>query len=152
MPLFIETEILISAPTARVWAVLLDFERHAEWNPFVRAIVGEARPGARLSLAVQPPGGRIMRFRPRVLRVEANRELRWLGQLLFPGLLDGEHYFCLEDLDDAGTRLVHGERFSGVLLALLRASLAEPTRKGFEAMNQALKARVEQKEALTCPI
>lgn len=152
MPLFIETEILISAPPARVWAALLDFERHAEWNPFVRAIEGEARPGARLSLAVQPPGGRLMRFRPWVLRVEAACELRWLGHLLLPGLLDGEHYFCLEDLEAAGTRLIHGERFSGMLLAPLRASLVGPTRKGFEAMNQALKARVEQEEILACPI
>lgn len=56
---------------------------------------------------------------------------------------DGEHYFQLQARDGGGTRLLHGERFSGLLLPLLKSNLQGPTRAGFEAMNLALKARAE---------
>jgi hypothetical protein len=36
-----------------------------------------------------------MTFRPTVLNAETNRELRWLGHLLAPGLFDGEHSFTI---------------------------------------------------------
>jgi hypothetical protein len=40
-------------------------------------------------------------------------------------------------------RLYHTERFSGVLLPLFGEGLLEATRRGFEAMNAALKTRAE---------
>jgi hypothetical protein len=64
---------------------------------------------------------------------------------VLPGLFDGQHFFKLQPLDEGRrTRFVQGERFTGVLVPLLRKSLDRGTREGFEAMNQALKARVEQ--------
>lgn len=86
-----------------------------------------------------------MTFRPKVLVAEPNTELRWLGRLLIPGLFDGEHYFRLSSLGSNRTRLVHGERFSGVLVPFAKSSLESATRAGFEAMNKALKARAEGK-------
>lgn len=138
----IRTGIDIAASPARVWQVLLDFPAHAEWNPFVRSIAGKAQAGERLAVQVQPPGGRAMRFQPRVLAARDAQELRWRGQLLFPGLFDGEHFFLLEPTPQ-GTRFTHGERFSGLLVPMARSSLEGGTRAGFEAMNRALKARAE---------
>jgi hypothetical protein len=139
----IVTEVEIRASPDQVWRVLTDLPAHAEWNPFIRAISGPLQVGARLSVTVRPPGGNGMTFRPTVRVVSPGRELRWLGRLLVPGVFDGEHYFRLEPAGAAGTRVVHGERFSGWLVFLLRSSLDSGTRAGFEAMNQALKARVE---------
>lgn len=139
----VRTEIEINATAERVWAVLTDFRRHAEWNPFVRRIEGELREGGRLVVSVQPQGGRGMTFRPTVLKAAPNRELRWLGRLLMPGVFDGEHYFQIEEAEGGKCRLVHGERFSGVLVKMMRGSLEGGTRAGFEAMNRALKARAE---------
>ena len=81
-----------------------------------------------------------------VLRVENDRHFAWRGHLVVPGLVDGEHSFTLEPRG-AGVRLVHAENFSGVLVPLLRRSLETTTRQGFEAMNAALKARVESATA-----
>ena len=142
----IETQIAIAAPPERVWAILTDFPAHASWNPFITSISGEPRQGGRLAIRVEPPGGRGMNFRPRLLAVEPGRELRWLGRLFVPGLFDGEHYFLLEPAA-GGTRLTHGEKFSGLLVAMMGRSGFDPIERGFEAMNQALKARAEGKAA-----
>lgn len=72
----VATSIDIAAPPERVWAVLTDFPAHARWNPFITSIAGEAKQGGRLAIRVQPPGGKGMSFRPKVLAAELNRELR----------------------------------------------------------------------------
>lgn len=145
----IVTEIEINAACHAVWRVLMDFVHHPEWNPFVRRISGEAKVGNRLEVSICPPGGKGMTFRPKVLAVQANAELRWLGHLMVPGLFDGEHYFVLHPLAADRARLVHGERFSGLLVPLLKSQLESGTRAGFTAMNEALKLRVENHSATT---
>ncbi len=82
-----------------------------------------------------------MTFKPKVLAYEQNKELRWLGHLLFTGLFDGEHRFVLVDNRNGTTTLQHSESFKGVLLGLLNA---ENTQNGFEAMNKKLKELAEQ--------
>ena len=138
----IVTTVSISASPERVWAVLLDFPRYPEWNPFIRAIEGLPSESSSLKVTIHPPGGRSMTFRPVVLRHSAGRELRWKGKLLLPGLFDGEHYFGLAPDANGSTQFTHGERFSGLLVPLLRSALGG-TRAGFEAMNVALKRRAE---------
>lgn len=139
----LRTEIEIDAPAERVWAVLADSAAYPEWNPFIPRLVGRLEPGAKLEVRLEPPGGTAMTFRPTVLAAEPARELRWLGRLFVPGLFDGEHRFAIEPLGEARVRLVHEERFSGVLVGLFAGSLDKHTRSGFEAMNRALKARAE---------
>jgi hypothetical protein len=137
------TTIEIEAPAERLWAVLIDFAAYPEWNPFIRRIEGAPHEGARLKVRIQPPGGQAMTFKPTVLRAEANRELRWLGRLVLPGLFDGEHLLRIEPLSDGRTRFVQAERFTGVLVRPF-AGVLDKTEAGFEQMNAALKARVEQ--------
>jgi hypothetical protein len=143
----IQTSIAIFASPERVWAVLLDFPRYPEWNPFVRSIVGSPSEGSSLRVTMQPPGGKPMTFRPIVLRHDVGREFRWKGRLFVPGLFDGEHYFNLMPGGPGSTLLTHGERLSGLLVPLLRRTLDEGTKSGFEAMNVALKHRVETRDA-----
>jgi hypothetical protein len=121
--------------------VLTDFTAYPDWNPFIRRLQGEAEVGARLEVTVQPPDGRAMTFKPVVLAAEPNRELRWRGRVLMPGLFDGEHSFRLEPVT-SGCRFHHGETFSGLLVPLFASTLAA-TAQGFRAMNEALKRRVE---------
>jgi hypothetical protein len=78
-----------------------------------------------------------------VLAAEPARELRWLGHFLVPGLFDGEHRLAIEPLGEGRVRFVQEERFTGVLVGLFAGSLDRNTKRGFEAMNEALKARVE---------
>jgi hypothetical protein len=139
----VRTEIDIQAPPARVWSVLADFPAHAQWNPFVRSIAGRPAAGERLLVNVQPQGGKAMTFKPVVLVADPHRELRWRGRFLVPGLFDGEHYFQIAPDGRGGTRFVHGEKFSGLLVGMAKSSLDGGTRAGFIAMNTALKARAE---------
>ena len=142
----VRREIEIDAPPERVWAVVTDFDAYPEWNPFIRRISGELREGARLEVRIEPPGARAMTFKPTVRAVEANRELRWLGRLLLPGIFDGEHSLRIEPLDGGRSRFVQSERFTGFLVGLVKGTLAK-TEAGFEQMNTALKAHVEQAPA-----
>jgi hypothetical protein len=146
----ITTTMEINAPPRSVWKVLVDFEAHPQWNPFVRSIEGTPREGETLKVFIQPAGAKGMTFRPRVLRVVPDQELRWLGRVVLPGIFDGEHFFKIEPLDQGRrTRFSQGERFTGLLVPVLRKRLDRGTREGFEAMNQALKARVEESSSRT---
>lgn len=139
----LETQISINASAERVWSVLVDFASHQRWNPFIRSIEGRPEVGQALRVFIQPPGGKGMQFRPTVLAVETNRELRWKGKLLLPGLFDGEHYFKLEIVPSAGVILHQGELFTGMLVPFFKGSIDGATKQGFLAMNAALKKEAE---------
>ena len=143
----IETEVDIAAPASRVWKTLTDFTTFPLWNPFLLAVDGEPRKGKRLKVTLRTAGGGDMTFRPVVLAADEGRELRWRGKLLLPGIFDGEHYFRIDEVSPGRSRLVHGERFSGFLVPLLKKSLDRDTRQGFMAMNRALKERLEKNAA-----
>ncbi|WP_228479091.1 SRPBCC family protein [Flavobacterium soyangense] len=46
-----------------------------------------------ITAKIEPLEAKGMTFKPKVLAFETNKEFRWLGHLLFPGLFDGEHKF-----------------------------------------------------------
>ena len=140
----LHTHIEIQATAERVWHVLTDFASYPQWNPFIRRASGEIEIGARLEVRLQPSGARGTTFHPIVLKAEPNRELRWLGHLGIRGLFDGEHVLAIEPLEGSRVRFRQRETFSGVLVPLLARMLEEDTRRGFEEMNQALKARAEK--------
>ncbi len=84
-----------------------------------------------------------MEFKPVVLRVDPNRELRWLGHLIIPGLFDGEHIFMIEPTGSGTVRFRQREIFSGLLVPVVMPFLAADTRRGFHEMNQKLKELAE---------
>ena len=139
----IETSIEIDAPPARVWEVFADFDSYPDWNPFVAWLTGKVEVGERIEARLTPPGGTAMTFKPRVTAFDQRRELRWLGNLLIPGLFDGEHQFVLEPIDGDRTRFVQRENFTGILVPIILRMVGKSTKAGFEAMNSALKSRVE---------
>jgi hypothetical protein len=138
----IEATTVIDAPLADVWRVLIAGERYAAWNPFIRVVSGDLAPGSRPTLRITPPGKRGSTFRPRVIHASPEAGLRWLGRLILPGLCDADHEFRLTPAAGGRTQLVQRETFRGLLVPLL-AGMLEPTRQGFEAMNEALRQRVE---------
>jgi hypothetical protein len=140
----LHTQIDIHATPERVWQVLTDFAAYPDWNPFIIRAAGSARVGERLTNRMQPVGGRMVTLRPTVLEADPGRRLRWLGRLLVPGVMDADHSFTIEPLGGGQVRLVQRERFSGLLVPLVRGSLDRHTLPAFEQMNQALKRRAEQ--------
>lgn len=142
----IETTAHLDARANEVWAVLTDFPAYIEWNPFITEISGLLAEDERLDATFLQPNGKTNRFKPRVLRVSPARQIRWLGKFGPGGLFDGEHYLVLEPQADGTTVLTHGERFTGVLVPLMK-SLVSDTEQGFTSMNTALAARLESLDA-----
>lgn len=141
----IRTDIEIDAPAERVWDVLRAFDRYPEWNPTMR-IGGRANPGAHLQVELRMPGMSPRQFRPTVATVQRGPDawaFSWVGHLWVEGLFDGEHSFRVEPIDDGRSRLVHAERFEGLLAGVLLRLYGDRFREGFGAMNAALKARAE---------
>jgi hypothetical protein len=120
-----------------------DFRRYPEWSPLIRQASGDVEIGARLTLRIHPPGGPPMTFCPTVQRVWPLRELAWVGHLGVPGLFDDEHVFHLEPSGMNQTHFKHSETFRGLLVPIVPSRLFETTRRGFEAMNRALRTIVE---------
>jgi len=137
------TRIAIDAEPDAVWAVLADLDSYGRWNPTITSARGRLEPGGRLELEFRREGGKPRRFRPKLLVVEPGRRLSWSGRPEVPLVLESEHYFDMAP-DDGGTRLVHGMRFRGLFVALASGWLREGTRGPFEAMNEALKRRLEE--------
>ena len=138
----LRTEIEIDATPETMWSILTDLDRYCEWNPFVVAS-GTIAVGAKLSNRMQPPEGRAMTIKPAVTVVEPDQIFEWLGHFGFSGVFDGRHRFELEALPAGGTRVLHSEKFQGVLVRLMRNTLDTQTKSGFEAMNAALKTQAE---------
>jgi hypothetical protein len=121
----LRSQIEIEAPAERVWQVLTDFAAYPEWNPFIRRVNGRPEVEEQLVVRMRPSGTRGLTFRPTVMKVEPNRQLRWLGHLLVPGLFDGEHIFEIEELDRGRVLFVQREVFKGLLVPLLARTFRE---------------------------
>ena len=137
----IRTELDINASPQRVWQVLTDFARYPDWNPFIRKIEGRAVEGEKITIHITTPAGANRNYSPKVTKVVAEQELRWLGKI--PGLLSGEHIFSIEPASDNSVRLVHREVFIGLLPSFFGSTLDIDVKMGFEEMNAALKKRTE---------
>ncbi|WP_196894426.1 SRPBCC domain-containing protein [Aureivirga marina] len=139
----IKTEIIIEASSEKIWNVLMDFKNYGKWNPFILKINGVKKEGKRLKVNIQPPNGKKMTFRPVIIKLEKEKVFRWIGRLGVKGVFDGEHYFELISEDENKTRFIHGEKFTGILVATAGKAI-EKTKQGFDLMNIALKEKCEE--------
>ena len=135
----IKTSITISASKERIWQILTAFDKYPEWNSFIKSVSGDVKVGNQIQIKLQG-----MTFKPFVLTLTENAELKWLGHLWFKGLFDGEHLFKLTDNGDGTTQFEQSEHFSGILVKLFSKSLDKDTKNGFEQMNKELKLRAEK--------
>jgi hypothetical protein len=139
----IRTEIVINTGVERVWKTLTFFKQYPEWNPFISMVQGDVRVGKTIKIRLTPPGMKPMIFKSRVIKIDPDRELRWIGHLILPGIFDGEHIFELAINSDWSTTLVQREIFGGVLIPFLKNKLEDNIRRGFEMMNKRLKEECE---------
>lgn len=120
MTKIIRTEILIHAQPEKVWKILTDFDQFPAWNPFIPQLKGVVKEGNKITVRIEPPGGKGMTFRPKVVTLKKEEELKWLGHFLFKGLFDGEHTFQLIDNGDGPTTFVQSEKFTGWMVPMLQ--------------------------------
>jgi hypothetical protein len=138
----ITTEISIKAPLEKVWSILTDFDNYPNWNPFIKFVKGTVEKGNQIIIRIEPPKGTGMTFTPTIITKIENKELSWLGKLLFTGLFDGEHKFELIDNGNGTITFIQREQFKGIFVCLFST---EKTKNGFNEMNEKLKELAERK-------
>ena len=139
----IETHIAIDAPPELVWAVVADFERYPQWNPFILEVIGSVREGASVRYRFEFPRGIRIWAVAKILRFEPGRELLWEAHFLSRSVFNGAHHFKMRPSANGGTLFIHGELFSGLFcpLAWPVVRLAGP--RIYNSLNIALKHRTE---------
>lgn len=137
----VETNILIAAPVADVWAILIGFGAYGEWNAQIPRIDGVAAAG---SIIVLWPADED----EKTIRIEALEPYRmhWVGSAEDPADFRGDHYFELETVGESKTLLVHREFFSGRFAVTILAAHGEIIRSNFEGFNRSLQAAAEQRQ------
>jgi hypothetical protein len=142
MPKRILTSIYLPHPRERVWDVLADFGRYAEWNPLNVEAAGDARIGARVTMRFLNPAkpGTTVGQTVTVTRAEPGRTLAWRGHV--PILFTGDHLFELTP-EATGTRLIHSETLSGLIpWRLTDEQIETQFVPAYEACNRALANRL----------
>ncbi len=139
----LRTEIEIQSTPEKVWRILTDLDKYPEWNPFIHHAVGKPKAGESVDITFRSTSQE-MTLHCTVVKVEPNRELRWKYHVGFSGFFAGEHSFTVEPIDADHVRFIDRETFSGLLVPLQAKDIDTNSRRGFEAMDKALKARAER--------
>jgi hypothetical protein len=140
----IKTEVEIAASPERVWAVLIDYARYAEWNPYIVRIDGEPRTAKTLVVhIVFSPGAPPSAGSVDVLAVEPPRLMQWEGGLPDRTQWRGDHHWVVEPRG-TGALVRHFEHFSGTLADAILAEHGDTIRANFVRFNDALKMRAEE--------
>jgi hypothetical protein len=146
----LQTQVEINAPASAVRQVLFDFDDYPKWNPFITKVDGTVAEGSEIYVTVVPAGGPEINANAKVLLVKPDH-LAWKGSGLsqvgsgpvsvdIPGVLSAKHDFIIEELGPDRTLFRNDDDFSGAAVATYDM---KPIKAGLDAMNEALKKRVE---------
>jgi len=131
-----QVEIVIPAPPATVWAVLMATEKYPEWNPTFVEVSGLYEVGGTVLNKVRDPDGKVLEMTATVAEVVANKTLRQRGGIW--GIITFDHQWLLEPVA-GGTKVTQHEVDRGLYLWIWDSSWIEPA---YARTNEALKTRV----------
>jgi hypothetical protein len=140
----ISTSNITNATTQQTWQVLSNVKDYGTWNPFIRKFEGELKQDITVAVKLQLANSKTMIFKPKLIRIQANSKIVWLGKLFVKGLFDGNHHFETNDSGNRPSTFIQSEKFRGILIPFLKTLLIVKTKNGFELMNEALKKQMEQ--------
>lgn len=140
----VDTRIEIAAPRERVLEALVDGVRYPDWNPYLVKIEGAIEPGGQILARSRNADGRELEVPVEVLTIDADG-MRWQGGLPDRAQFKGDHFFALEVLAPARTRLHHYEIFTGTLVGDIIVPREAEIRENFERMNAGLRAFCEDR-------
>jgi len=110
----------IHATPERIWALLTDAPAFARWNSTVTSIEGKIAEGGRLEIKV-PFAKRT--FKAKVSEVAPARSMTWSDG--FAPMFKGVRTFVLTPKGDGSTEFAMRERFSGLMLPMIKGSLPD---------------------------
>lgn len=138
----IEQEFDIEAPAEVVWAVLTDFERYTEWNPFVVEARCDLRPGGAIDMKVKllGPAQRQVEY---IHAVEPGKGFSYNMKPFPLGGLSSLRSHTIIDLGDGRCHYSSHFHLQGWLMPVVRGLMRGALQRGFGSMSEALKARAE---------
>ena len=113
-------EVNIRARAESIWRLLTDADDFPRWNTTVVGIQGQIREGGRLRVRVP---GTERTFAPKVSGVVPCEHMVWTGG--FAPVFKSVRTFQLRSLNDGSTDFTMQERFSGLMLPLVKGSLPD---------------------------
>ncbi len=141
----LRTEIEIAAPLTKVWNILTDFNNWKQWNPIVKQARGVASLGSKLSITMCGKDGKASnKYSPVITTFEEPKSFRWRAQMMAGFLFTNDKVFALEEIA-SGTRLIHIEGFSGILVPMFWSKLNQGVLPMLKSMNDALKVKAEKR-------
>jgi len=140
----IKTEIEISAPTTEVWRIITNIDDWAEWSPIINQASGNAALGSTLSITMigEEEGKDGPKYSPVITILDEPKSFRWRATMMAGFIMTNDKLFELEETS-TGTRLIHKELFSGMLVPLFWSSVEKNVPTMLNSMNEALKTKAE---------
>lgn len=107
--------VAVEAPREAIWALLTQFDRYDEWNPYITEASGDATEGSSIDLAFATGDGDAEKATAEVLISRPMRKLEWRTRQLVPGLLDREQIFRVIPRGPGRYVVLQDVRLEGVL-------------------------------------
>jgi hypothetical protein len=137
------TTFPVAASPARVWEVIVDFERWHEWNPSVPSIRGDATAGSKLRLTLAMPGRPSAKVSAVLTDLEPERRFRWHGNVAGDWFFAGTRELLLEAGDGGSTLVTHVEGVTGAFFPVFRALMGSAIQQHHDNLNAAHARRAE---------
>jgi hypothetical protein len=142
MPTY-QSSFEVHASADRVWSVLADLDRYAEWNPQIPRASGDLKPGSQIDLQLALPGRPPMDLSATLEDVRPTSLLTWRGHVLAPWFFEGYRRFEISPAAEGRVQVVHIEAVRGLFAPLFSVLMGGPVRKSQAALNEALRLRAE---------
>jgi hypothetical protein len=113
-------EVNIRAAAESIWNLLTDAKGFPRWNSTVTGIEGQIRDGEKLVVRVP---GVDRAFTPKVSGVVRCESMIWTGG--FAPMFLGVRTFALKPRHDGSVDFAMEERFSGLMLPMIKGSLPD---------------------------
>jgi len=142
MAVKLERRIGINAPDEVVWEILSDIPGWEAWNPLYPKAQGVIRIGDRWNLDLALPGQPVQTINPVILDWAPYDHIHWRLDMM-RGWVKTIRFLEIEKMGEENCFFSNGEIFDGSLSGFAVRRLRRPILEGFEALNEALKARAE---------
>lgn len=144
MTTVVSDTVEIDAPPEAVWAVMVDFERYPEWNPFTVKVDAVLEMGARVVLHLPDPTNPGSTFEnvEWISAIEPPFHLQYNTGAEIPGIHAVRDQW-VADLGGGRSSYRTTDAFTGEIAAYVFETQGPWVTAGFNATARALKARVE---------
>ncbi|MDA8792135.1 SRPBCC domain-containing protein [Bacteriovoracaceae bacterium] len=142
----VTTEIEISASPDEVWMVLANIEGWKDWSPIIKDSKGNAALEEKLIITMSGHNGKEGKagqtYEPVITNFEESKNITWTANMMADFIMTNGKVLELEETS-TGTKLVHKETFSGMMVPLMWGMVEQNVPKMLDSMNEALKNVVE---------